>query len=225
MRKYIDDKMVNYTNKPNIINSIENNFKQLSINFPDRLEEIQQIRTDTYTQIIDTLCTEYHLQFLYRDDIDYYTSAQYMWDFLVCNFRAYMVNFFTRFIMKEKDSIYNALNLDKYKKAKDTNTIYGKDSFEDVRIAIISSNLKEILEYIKGFDISLYDIISFSYDKTRSEFISSILVDADGSFYTNIYYSILEYNIADIITDIKFMIQSEYSIIPQDLYTNIFMEA
>jgi hypothetical protein len=219
--RYLETKMNNYISRPNIINSLENNFKHLLVTFPEKKEEIEQTRINTYEKIIDTLCSECNVSFNYRDDMDYFTCAQYMWDFLACNFKDYLVLFFTKFISQEKDSIYNALKLDKYKKSKDSSTIYGKNNYEDQQIAIIAANIAEVLNYIKGFDISLENILHFCYDRARANFISSIIIDNDGQFYTKVYYTALEANFGEVITDLRLSIQREYANnLSTSFYTN-----
>lgn len=201
-----------YVRKANIIHSLENNFKMLLNNFPEKQEEIKETRQSTYVAIINILCNRYNLSFNQSDDIDYYTAALYIWDFLVSNFRSYLANFFAKYIGREKSSLYTALNLDRYKKSKDSSTLYGKKSYSDMQITIISANIAEVINYMSGFDISLDNILSFSYDTIRANYISSIIRDNDGRFFQDMYCKYINENLGECVTDIRLELQKEYSV-------------
>lgn len=171
---------------PNIVNSFEQNFKLIKDNYQTNHDEIDSVRLNTYKEIIDIICQEYKLQFVDYDNLDYYSAAFYLYDFLVSNFNNYMAFFFANFIYRERNSIYDSLDLNNMKKNKDTSTLYGKKLYKDVKLAIISANIDYIVDNMCSYDIILDSILDYIYpDKNIVAYISSIIVPVEDFYKTN----------------------------------------
>lgn len=189
------DKLENYSYssipESNIISSFEENFKIMREKFPGDGININTVRDNVYRSIIDTLCEFYNLQFNYDDDnIDYYTAAYYLYDILLCNYSKIMINFFTSFIINNKDSLYSTLS-STIKKVKDASYIYGKKMYIDSKYILITSNLEKAISYISNLDITFFNIIQSTYTDPRVvQYIDSIVGDK-GNFFKNYYCSIL----------------------------------
>ena len=111
--------------EPNIVNAFETNFKVMNDQFPGDSQNIINIREQVYRDIIRILTQKFNLQFNTIDDtIDPYTAAYYAYDFLVCNRNNIMINFFTAFIVNNKDCLYRMLTLEDFKKNKDSAVEY-----------------------------------------------------------------------------------------------------
>lgn len=135
--------------RPNAVLAFEQNFKELYANFPSDLDNINQCRIETYTTIIDFICKKFDLRFVQQDDVDLYTLAFHMYDFFVSKFAYNMVEFYTRFIIAEKDNIITTINPDEYRKQRDMSSTYNKTIFgNDETLAIIAANLPEVLKNI-----------------------------------------------------------------------------
>lgn len=106
---------------PNIVASFENYFKQLKTMYTDldQIREIEDARISTYKEIISILSNEFQFQFNYDEIQDYYSAAFYLYSFLVSDFSSNLVTFFSNFILKERNNIYESFNLNDLKKNKD----------------------------------------------------------------------------------------------------------
>lgn len=152
---------------PNIVESFELIFKQLYPIYPTDTDNIDDSRQETYRSIIKSIANRYNL--IYNidnvDDISYlYSLAKYMYDFYVSKFDLYLVDFYVRFLQDQKEEIYNALNLEMYKKNKDVSTNYSSAVFEDNKLAIISANLPMVLKFISSMPVLDSSIYQYTYN-------------------------------------------------------------
>ena len=197
-------------NEPNVVISFEENFKMMNDNFPGDGQNIRLIRNQVYTDIVTVLCQKFNLAFdEENDNIDRYTLAYYLYDFLVCNRSNYMVNFFTSFIINNKESLSRFLNLDEYRKAKDSAAAYGKRIYEDQKYGIISANMNRVINHIASLDITLENIFQSTYSNPQIvEFLSNSIFDK-GNFFLDFYYKVFENPeiMPIIITNIRLSLQ------------------
>ena len=198
----------NYTQTPNIIASFETNFKALSSTYTGNVEQIQMVRINTYREIINILCKEYGLQFNEYEGCDYYSIAYYLYGLLLSGFNKNITTFFTNYIKRERNNLYEALNLASMKKNKDTGTIYGKKLYENIKLAIINANLEYVIDNICAFDIPFEVVLqNIYYDKNVVDFILSIASPIDDFFKTAYVSALKSENRIDILTNIRFEIQ------------------
>lgn len=209
----IEDKinMRQYNSMPesNIIKSFEENFKVMKEQFPGDGENINLVRTRVYTEIINILCRGFNLNCMLDDSTDLYSAAYYLYDFLLCNSGPIMINFFTSFIINNKDSLYNSLNLESYKKNKDSSTIYNKRIYIDPKYITISANLEMVLKHIVTIDITLDNILQTTYvNPNIIMFLSEIITDK-GNYFKDYYCSLLNRQemLPVILTDIRLQLQ------------------
>lgn len=209
----IEDKinMRQYNSMPesNIIKSFEENFKVMKEQFPGDGENINLVRTRVYTEIINILCRGFNLNCMLDDSTDLYSAAYYLYDFLLCNSGPIMINFFTSFIINNKDSLYNSLNLESYKKNKDSSTIYNKRIYIDPKYITISANLEMVLKHIVTIDITLDNILQTTYVNPKIiMFLSEIITDK-GNYFKDYYCSLLNRQemLPVILTDIRLQLQ------------------
>lgn len=196
----------------NIINAFEMNFKKMNEEFPGDSQNIRNIREQVYRDIIRILTEKFNLQFNTVDDnIDVYTAAYYLYDFVVCNRNNIMINFFTAFIVNNKESLFRMLNLEDFKKNKDSAAAYGKRVYSDQQYAVISANVGTIINYISTLDISLLNIFQSTYkDIKLVSFLDNAFADR-GNFFKDYYCSSLQ-KIEDlpiIITNIRLALQNQ----------------
>lgn len=149
--------------KTNIVNSYEENFKQLLNDFPEDRNNILQIRQETYYNIISNIASRYNFIFNMTDDIDLYSTARIYYDFFISNMNVYMIQFLADVIIKENQEIFTALNMDKYKKDKDITTIYNKMIFDNPNLITICSHIDDVLMLLRGMDFSLEQILNTAY--------------------------------------------------------------
>lgn len=186
----------------------ENHFKQLLIDYKSEAQTINGVRNDAYRAIILKICERNGLMFNDADITDLYSAAYYIYDFLVANFNVYFIKFFTEFINREKNNIYEILNLDKYKKNKDSSALYSKKVYIDNKLAVISANLELVLNYICSYNIEFETILKIVYDdKNIIELLSSILIPKY-DFFKMMYVSLFNTPIKPILfTNIRLALQ------------------
>lgn len=194
----------------NIPASFEQNFKQLMVQYPSDVQRIDATRIETYKEIIQILCN--HCGFIYNEEAiqDYYSAAFYLYNFLVSNFTNNLVSFFVNFILKEKNSLYENLNLNNLKKNKDSTTIYSKRVYKNPKVAIINANLDYVIDNISVFDISFNDVLNTIYqDKSIVKYIEGIVVPMH-DFFKQSYASLLQSNLRPILlTNIRLELQRQ----------------
>ena len=173
---------------PNFVASFEENFKLMNEEFPGDSQNIRNKREEVYTTIIDMLTKRFNLEFNTVDpNIDLYTAAYYLYDFLVCRRNIHMQNFFIAFIINNKDSLYSIMNIDDFRKSKDASSAYSKRVYDDPKIAVIDANMNQAISYINTMDISLLDIFQSIYtDSHLVSFMDNCFRDKD-NFYRDYY--------------------------------------
>ena len=196
--------------EPNVVISFEDTFKAWYSRFPGDQSNIKAIRPQVYADIIHVLCDRYNLSFNDDDDtIDLFTAAYYLYDFLVCNRVNNIVNFFVSFIINNKDSLCQILEMDEYKKSKESESIYSKQMFDDPKYGIISANIVPVMQHISGLDITLFNIFQSLYaNPSVVEFLDNAVADK-GNFFNDYYASVLNRpeDLPIIIVNIKLQLQ------------------
>jgi hypothetical protein len=103
-----------------------------------------------------------------------------------------MVNFFTAFIINNKDTVYGILTPDEIKKNKDSSSAYSKRVYADHKYIAISANIPKIIKYISTFDIQLSNIFQSVYvDLNLVQFLDNAFADK-GNFFKDYYCSVID---------------------------------
>ena len=196
----------------NIVGSFETNFKAMNDQFQGDSQNIRNIREQVYTDIIRVLTEKFNLQFNTVDpNIDLYTAAYYLYDFLICNRNNIMINFFTAFIVNNKDSLYFILNIEDFRKNKDSAAAYGKHIYkEDQQFAAISANMSNVINYISNLDITLLNIFQSTYKNPNLVmFLDNAFADR-GNFFKDFYCNVINNpeELPIIITNIRLALQN-----------------
>ena len=206
---------------PNLVRSLEDNFILMQQNFPDDKANILACREETYNEIINYLCGKFNLSFNINDEVDLYSAAYYLYDFLVANYLQYLTAFFAKFILREKNNLYKSLNLDRFKKS--SNISYGKKIIKDPVISIILVQISYVIEQLMSFDFNFQSIVSIAYDNNNmAKFIISLFND-NGYFY-NFYKNDISNSFIrpNIITNIRLAIQN--AVVNEDLMMNSILK-
>lgn len=194
---------------PNVVAAWEQNFKAILDQYgAENATKIQEVRYETYKEIIDIICQSYNLNFTIAD-IDIYSAAYTLYDFFVCRLTNYITKFYSTYVYKERSSIYESMGLSEMKKNKDSSTIYGKRMYKDIKIAVITANITRIIENINSaseFDFTTFISIVLNDDRTLCKYLLSLVSD-NGNFFYDIIIPTFNNNIAEYITGIRFGIQ------------------
>lgn len=198
----------NLTPIPNIVGAWEQNFKSIIEQFgAEGMAQIQDVRQETYREVINIICNAYGLNFTIAD-VDPYTAAYALYDIFVCNMSAIIINFFAKYIYKERNAIYDSMGLSEFKKNKDSSTIYGKKVYKDIKLAVINANIIRVIDNICGsmeFDYTTF-MMSAIENKESVNFILTITGD-QGNFFAQNIIPMVKMNYAEYITGIRFQIQ------------------
>ena len=211
VRDSINNKFRLYsTPKPNVVAAYEAKFKELTDGFSSNVSEIMGTRQRVYINIINMICDYYDFVFSDNDETDYYSVAYWLYDFLISNFTENLKNFYVLYLIREKDGIYNALNLSEVRKENDASLSYSKRLFKDPKLAAIHCNLEYVIDQISTFNIDLWTILNYVYQSNINlpSYIFSIISDR-GNFFKNYYetFVIGSKDSAEILTYIKLSLQ------------------
>lgn len=191
----------------NLIESLESNYRVAASGLQEYSKEILMDRHDNYIRIINMVCNAYGLSYTYDENQDIYSVATNIYNLLISQFNVYIIAFFVNYINKNKDMIYE--NLDLESKKKDISP-YSKKIFKmdtSNRLATIHANLEFVLENILSYDIDFGQYLFFacSPDIIKAQYLQSILVDT-GDFMKRIIAPYFNNN-PILITQIKFALQ------------------
>lgn len=172
---------------PNMVYGQEQRFIELLEGFTANQPEIAQKRYETYISIINILCEKHNLSFNNADDVDLYSAAFYLYKFLVSEFTNNIITFYTNFLIRERSSLYNSLNLKEFKK-NDVGMAYSNKLFASEKLSLIHGNIGYVIENMASIDIDLYSILELIYypDKEIPRYIFSLVTD-NGNFFKSFY--------------------------------------
>lgn len=171
---------------PNMVYAYEQQFVRLTDGFQSNAQDIASARTNTYLDIINILCNRHDLAFNFSDDIDYYSAAFYLYEFLVSKFTDNIRAFYTNYIIQEKDSLYKGMELDSIDKG-NIALGYSMKIFKSPKLAAIHANMGRVLEDIQTMDIDLYTIFDMVYaQKDISRYLYNLVSD-QGNFFLNFF--------------------------------------
>ena len=176
-------------------------------------KQIFETRNQTYSLIIERICTFHRLEMpVTLDNIDIYSLASIMYEFFVSSFTKYISRFFISYIYREKDSIYNmVLTFDEDKKVKNNSMTYAKKLYEnDPKLAAIHAYVPKIVESMCQFPITLHQYIAGVYktEQEKANYLMSVLPDNE-YFYSDFVIPFIASHNTRIITDIRLALQSD----------------
>lgn len=193
---------------PNICDILERQFAAVYANAPDYIDQISYTKDETYQEIIKIICNYYDLQFngifenISAEEL--YGIARTLYDIFVSRFTIYCINFFTRYIIDNKESIYAMINNDPNVYRPKENKLINNDE----AMTLIHANINNIILNMPTFDISLDTLLSYFCDPTTYERLSYLLTDK-GDIYKNHYANYIKNpkTTAEMITSIKLNLQ------------------
>lgn len=206
-----DPDRLRYFSIGNLVNAYETDYQLNITQYPDHAQEFAQVRTDVYEAIINKLCDHFHLSANLNAGMDLYSVASNMYQFLVAEFPKNIVNFYYNLMLREKNNIYHRYDLEAFKKAKDSSTIYSRKVYKttDNKLWLIHTNLDAIITDMYAQDISLEQVIElcFMENKTISKFLSSFLLENHNFYQSFIIPYMNSIHRASTITHIRLQLQ------------------
>lgn len=201
---------------PNYVDILNRQFNATIQNAPDYKDKIEEVKLDTYKEIISAICSYYNLSFTESYDtiqpMEIYGIARTMYDIFIARFTDYIVNFYTDYIINNIDSIYVYLmNDENIRKVK----VRDKENAIDTKFSVVQNNINKVIINMTSYDISFEDLINHMAEFATAKRITSLLAD-NGDIYKNHYAIYLqdERFLAEMITCIKLGFQNKLSIAP-----------
>lgn len=190
------------------LNAFEQNFQNIMNGLEDysQKQQTMQVREDTYNEIISIICQYYDLTYNPNEDIDTYAVAYYLYDLLVSNFSATIINFFTNFIVRNQEELYKQIapNI-----TKDMTNNYSKKMYSNSHLGIIHSFLSTVMDNIAVMDIKLQDILNYAVTDLNEINIIMYTITDNNDIFKN-HFAIYLSNSStrsDLITCVKLALQ------------------
>ena len=198
---------------PNFVDVLNRNFLAVAVESPDYRDKVEEVRLETYREIILMICHYYNLRFcipfeeISPDEL--YGIAQRMYEVFVSNFSQYLINFFTSYIVKNADQIIQYLQSDPNTIKPKEVGVYDQKHFIDSKFILIHANMNNVIYNMASYDIDLNTLMSYFFDPVTWSRMAMLLQD-NGDIYKN-YYAICirdsRYT-AGVLTNVKLRLQS-----------------
>ena len=198
---------------PNFVDVLNRNFLAVQVESPDYVEQVQEVRTETFKEIILMICNYYNLKccapFEEISPDELYGIAERMYDVFVSNFSSYLINFYTSYLVKNADQIIQYLQKDPNSIKPKEVGVYDQKYYIDPKYIIIHANANNVLYNMASYDISLQELLSYFFDPITWNRMVQLLEDC-GDIYKN-YYAVCikdpRYT-AGVLTNVKLRFQS-----------------
>jgi len=199
---------------PNMVDVLSRQFKGVLDNSPDYRDKVLSVETQTYQEICAIICNYYNLDFDQDNDQLYgntlRTFAHTMYDIFVARFTDYIIQFYTSYILRNIDYIYNYLcEIDGVKKARE-NSAQAQKMYTNPKFALVHSNLNLVIMNMASYDISLQDLLSYITDYNTATMICNFVTDK-GDIYKYYFacYVLDKNTMSGILTSVKLQLQNQ----------------
>lgn len=203
---------------PNFPDILSRQFQAVLTNSPDYADRVNNVRDETYEEIINIIDKYYNLTFTKPfseiQPVELYGICRTLYDVFVSNFTDHMIDFFVAYIINNVDSIYNYLSITNEPgiiKPKETG-FYDPANFSNPKFILITANLTKVITNMTTYDIPLYEMLNYFVDPNSADRLSGLLQD-NGDIFKNYYasYIIDQYTMSDVITCISLRFKSRVS--------------
>lgn len=199
---------------PNYVDILERQFQATMMYAPDYIEKVNEVRVETYKEIINNICRYYNLNFSESfenlTDNEIKTIAHVMYEIFISRFTEYMMDFFVDYIVRNSDSITNSIKADPNSvKPKETG-IYSPENYIDPKYILIHANVNKVAYNMAGYDIGLDTLLSYFLTPNMAPIFINLLEDR-GDIYKNYYAMFIldqRYS-ASVLTNIKLSLQAK----------------
>lgn len=199
--------------KYNIPSELEMDFKRLLINYSFEKDLINNTRDELYNDIINCISKCSGLKFNEEESQDIYSSAFYIYDFLISHFIQYFIRFFINYITKNKNDLYyNLTTIPDIKKNKDSSTVYNKKIYKNNKLSLIAANLETVINIICGSEITFEEILNNVYSQNNIIRLLSNELSPVVDFFDTMYKPLFKSSIRPLLlTNIRLNLQKNLS--------------
>lgn len=198
---------------PNFVDVLNRNFTAALAEGPDYTEQILNVRSETWREIILMICKYYNLQFCQDfdmiDPVELYGIAHTMYEIFVSSYTQYAINFYTQYIINNADYISSYLAQSPESIKPKEVGVYDKKGFIDPKYILIHANINRVITNMASYDISLDELLKYFLDTPSYMRMTTLLRDC-GDIYKYFYAPcILDPMYASgILTNVKLQLQS-----------------
>lgn len=210
----IDQKIANRNQfdliSPNLIDSFENNFNELRKKYPEDINNITDVRERLYIDIINKIQANCGIiDIVDLGGVNIYDLTSVLYSFFISDYVNNIIKLFANFIFTQRTALYNDLNLDQFKKDKDSSNVHYKKVYNDPIIAVIISKFNYILQSISTLDMSFEQLITSGYYELDARAISILKhVITVNDFYKIICYTALNDPNHHMLSEMKLKLQA-----------------
>lgn len=202
-----------FIQKNNLVFSLEQDFRKCLEYYPAYSDQIQEKRFDIYQSIIERICNYYGLKTVETSNTDdIYAQALFLYSFFISNFTNNIVAFFTNYIIREKNSLYELMENDLSIRNKDFNTAISKKIYKNLNAKLIAihANLDYVVDNICAFDIDFSTFVqNVLCDNVQvSNYLRMVVTDEDDNLFVTHIVPFVNQNKPMILTYIKLNLQT-----------------
>lgn len=199
--------------KVNLVFSLEQDFRKSLQLYPAYSDMIQRKRSEIYHSIIQMICNYYGISSVETSSVDdLHAQATFLYSFFVSEFSNNIVLFFTNYIIREKNSIYELMEQDLSARSKDFNTTFSKKIYKNLNAKMIAihANLDYVIDNICAFDIDFPTFVqNVLCDNVQvSNYLRLIVSEGNDNLFIRHIVPFVQQNKAMILTYIKLNLQT-----------------
>lgn len=200
-------------NKANLIYSLEEDFKKSFQLYPAYYQSISEKRFKIYSEIIQKICDFYNISCLSTSDTNnIHSRAFYLYSIFVSDFASNVINFFTNYIIREKNALYDFMEAELSAKNKDFNALYSKKVYSsnvNHKLVAIHANLDFVIDNMCAFDINLESFIQNAlYGQPQIiKYLTMVLSENNGDLFSQHIVPFVQQNKTMILTYLKLSLQ------------------
>ena len=199
--------------KANLVFSLEQDFRKSLEMYPAYSDTIQQKRFEIYQAIINRICDFYGLTTIETSSADdIHAQALFLYSFFISEFSNNIILFFTNYIIREKNSIYELMERDLSARNKDFNITFSKKIYKNLNAKMIAihANLEYVVDNICAFDIDFPTYVqNVLCDNVQvSNYLRLVVSEGDDNLFIRHIVPFVNQNKAMILTYIKLNLQT-----------------
>ena len=198
--------------KNNLVCALEEDFKKCFDLYPDMGIELTEKRTHIYQLIVNRIC-QYN-GILCEDPAnadELFSQAYFLYSFLVSDFSTIVINFFTNYIIAEKNTLYELMENYLSSRNKDFNTAYSKRIYKggNNKLIELHANLNIVIDNICAFDIDFFTFsrYAFSTNPQLYNYLNLMITESCGELFRTQVVPFVMQNKPNILTMIKLSLQ------------------
>jgi hypothetical protein len=178
----------------------------------DTIKQVEEERVEFYIKVINMLDEKFQLNcdtdyISQKSVVDINDICSALYNFFVIRRKKTIKNMVLNYIIENENEIVKTLEI--YKDNKDVSTLSNNIKIEDENIALIVTNIEEVISYFKSLNISMDEMINYSdLDLFNNAMVKELIDDSVISpdfqvLYFSPIYSFKDTHYDEIISKIE----------------------